>query len=162
MKSPRHFGVREFVSLHARIFACALLLSLAATAASAQGDGMSCSGGQRLSAAELRQGTTLAIFWASWSPKSRDVFERINAAAAKWGGRARVVAINYQEDPQEARRALNGRTVNAPVCFDVDGSFSNSYDVATLPEFVLLRDGAVAVRGRLDDEADGKIAGAIR
>jgi len=162
MKSPLHFGVREFVSTHAKTFAFALSLALAAGTAAAQGDAMSCSGGQRLSATELRQGTTLAIFWASWSPKSRDVFERINAAAAKWGGRARVVAINYQEDPQEARRFLGGRALSTPVCFDVDGSFSNGYDVATLPEFVLLKDGAVAVRGRLDDEADGKIGGAIR
>ncbi len=161
MKSQLHFGVREFVRTHAKALALALVLSSAASAAVAQGDGLSCSGGQRISAAELRQGTTLAIFWASWSPRSRDVLQRINAAADKWGSRVRVVAINFQEDPAEARRFLGGRALNVPVCFDVDGSFSQGYHIATLPEFLLLRDGAVVVRGRLDDDADGKLAGAI-
>jgi thiol-disulfide isomerase/thioredoxin len=160
MKNPTHSGVREFVYLHGKALAFALTLALAATAAGAQGDRLACSGGEQISASELRQGNTLVIFWASWSPKSRGIFERINAAAGRWEGRVRVVAVNYQEDPQEARRFLGGRALKVPVCFDVDGSFSQGYDVATLPEFILLRDGAVAVRGRLDDE-DGKIAGAI-
>jgi thiol-disulfide isomerase/thioredoxin len=167
MNSSHHFGVSEKVYTHGKTLAIALLLALGATIfgarnGTAQDGSLSCLGGERLSAGEMRQGTTIAIFWASWSPRSRDVFERINGVAAKWGGRARVVAINYQEDPNEVRRFLAGRKLSAPVCFDVDGTFSKSFDVSTLPVLVILKDGAVARQGRLPEDADGAIAEVIR
>lgn len=167
MNSSHRFGVLDEVYTRGRALACGLLLALAATvfgaqSSAAQDGSLRCLGGEQLSAAEMRQGTTIAIFWASWSPRSRDVFERINGVAAKWTGRARVVAINYQEDPSEVRRFLAGRKLTAPVCFDVDGSFSKSYDVSTLPVLVILKDGVVARQGRLPEDPDGAIAEIIR
>ncbi len=57
---------------------------------------------------------------------------------------------------------LAGRKLSAPVCFDVDGTFSKSFDVSTLPVLVILKDGAVARQGRLPEDADGAIAEVIR
>lgn len=162
MKNRHRTGVLDNVYSRGKAVALALLLAAAAGAAQAQGPSIACADGGSLSLAEVEQGTTIAVFWASWSPRSRDVFERINAIAGKWGGQARVVAINYQEDPGEVRRFLAGRKANAPVCFDVDGSFSKKFKVSTLPVLLILKNGSPAGQGRLGDDADSVIAEAIR
>src|SRR6478672_894961 len=90
-----------------------LLLPLAlaggAGSLSAQEDSLSCLGGTRLGETELAHGTTIVVVWASWSPRSRDIVERVNALAGRWGGRARVVTVNFQEERPAAERFLAGK-----------------------------------------------------
>lgn len=135
----------------------AVVLALVAAAGGplgAQGSGLQGLRGERLAEADLAQGTTIIVVWASWSPKSRDVVARVNPIAQRWGGRARVITVNFQEDRQAVEGFLAGKGLSAPVFLDGDGAFSKKYAVATLPGLLILKDGQVAFRGKLPDDPD--------
>jgi thiol-disulfide isomerase/thioredoxin len=142
-----------------------LLLSglLAPAAARAQADvrlpGLA---GGELTSADLASGATIVVVWASWSPRCRDIVERANAIAGRWGGEARVVTVDFQESPEEVRRFLEGKSLRPPVYLDRDGEFSKAHAVATLPGLVVFKDGAAKYQGKLPADADGAIAGALR
>lgn len=138
-----------------RPLAFALALALfAGLPASAQGPVLQGLGGEQLSEADLAQGTTIFIVWASWSPHSRDVVGRVNQVAQRWGGRARVVTVNFQEDRGAVESFLAGKGMGATVFLDADGAFSKKYAVATLPGLLILKDGRIAYRGKLPDDPD--------
>jgi len=111
-------------------------------------------GGERLSDADLAQGATIFIVWASWSPHSRDVVARVNQVAQRWSGKARVVTVNFQEDRGAVESFLAGKNMGATVFLDADGAFSKRYAVATLPGLLVIKDGRVAYRGKLPDDPD--------
>jgi hypothetical protein len=115
-------------------------------------------GGERLSDSDLAQGTHVFVVWASWSPRSRDVVPRVNAIADRWGGRARVATVSFQEDRGEVEAFLAGKRLAVPVYLDRDGSFCKRYAVATLPGLLIIKGGQVAFRGRLPDDPDRVIA----
>jgi hypothetical protein len=52
--------------------------------------------------------------------------------------------------------------LGSPVCLDPDGVFSRKYNVATLPGLLVVKDGQVAYRGKLPDDADRVIAELLR
>lgn len=112
--------------------------------------------------AELAEGSTLIIFWASWSPKCRDVVDRINALSARWSSSARVVTVNFQEDSEEARRFLEGKGLKAPVFLDRSGAFAKKHGVSTLPSLLVYRNGRELYRGALPADADRLIADSFR
>jgi thiol-disulfide isomerase/thioredoxin len=114
--------------------------------------------GERLADADLAHGTTILVFWASWSPHSRDIVARVNPLAQRWGGQARVVTVSFMEDRQALDAFLAGKGLNLPVFLDTDGAFSRKYGVATLPGLLILRDGQVLYKGRLPDDPDRVIA----
>lgn len=140
----------------------ALVLALALLAgplaplapAAAQGPLLQGLGGERLSEADLAQGTTIFIVWASWSPHSRDVVGRVNQVAQRWSGKARVVTVNFQEDRGAVESFLAGKSMGTTVFLDADGSFSKKYAVATLPGLLVIKDGRVAFSGKLPAEPD--------
>lgn len=141
------------------VLALALFLS---GSAAAQDVRLSCIRGETLSEADLTKGVTIIVVWASWSPRSRDIVERVNPLAAQWNGRARVLTVNFQEDRSAVDGFLAGKSLSAPVCLDADGSFSKKYNVATLPGLLVVKDGQVAYRGKLPDNPDPVIAGLLR
>ena len=144
---------------------CALVLALTAGVpdfARAQEISLNCLGGARLREADLARGTTIIVVWASWSPRSRDIVERVQPLTSRWGDRARVLTVNFQEDGAAAERFLAGRSLGAPVCMDPDGAFSRKYNIATLPGLLVVKDGQVAYRGKLPDNPDPVIAGLLR
>jgi thiol-disulfide isomerase/thioredoxin len=122
---------------------------------------LSCLDGTRLVDADLGRGTTVVVVWASWSPRSRDIAERVAALASRWGRRARIATVDFQEDRQAVEHFLAGKSLGAPVCLDPDGAFSRKYNVATLPGLVVIKDGQVAHRGKLSDDADQVLAGLL-
>jgi hypothetical protein len=130
--------------------------------AAAQPVTLSCLGGESLGDADLARGTTIVVVWASWSPKSRGVVERVNSLAGRWGGRARVVTVSFQEDRPAVERFLAGRNLGAAVCLDPEGTFSKKYNVATLPGLLVVKDGQVAFRGRLPEDPDRVIGDLVR
>lgn len=137
------------------------LLSGTAAPAAAQGNSLQGLGGDRLSEADLAHGTTIVIVWASWSPHSRDIVARVNPLVQKWGGKARVVTVNFQEDRQTVDGFLVGKGLSAAVFLDTDGVFSKKYAVATLPGLLIVKDGRVAYRGKLPEDPDAVIAEAL-
>jgi hypothetical protein len=140
------------------------LLSLAALPAVVRAEtvDLTCLGGGRLTDADLGHGTAMVVVWASWSPRSRGIGERVGALASRWGSRARVVTVNFQEDGAVVERFLGGKGLGAPVCLDPEGTFSHDYKIATLPGLVVLKDGQVVYSGKMPDDPDSVIAPAVR
>ena len=153
--SPRCRPIAAFA------LALALLAGIAGPLAPASAQGgpvLQGLGGERLSEADLAQGATIFIIWASWSPRSRDVVPRINQVAQRWGSKARVVTVNFQEDRGAVESFLAGKGMGTTVFLDADGAFSKKYAVATLPGLLIIKDGRVAYRGKLPDDPDRVIA----
>ncbi len=142
------------------LLALALLVRLAGAQ---QPVTLSCLDGGRLSDADLSRGATIVVFWASWSPRSRDVVQRVNPIASRWSGSARVVTVNFQEERQAVEGFLAGKGgFGAPVCMDPDGVFSRKYKVSTLPGLLVVKDGQPVYSGKLPDDADRIIADLLR
>ena len=141
------------------ILLLAALLSTAAAPAFAQGIRLHGLKGEQLAESELSQGTSILVLWASWSPKSRDIVERVNPLAQRWGGKARVATVNFQEDAAAIQGFLAGKSLAAPVFLDSDGAFAKKYAIATLPGLLIVKDGQVVYRGKLPDDPDRVIAG---
>lgn len=134
--------------------ALALLAGIAGPPASAQGPLLQGLGGERLSEADLAQGATIFIVWASWSPHSRDIVPRVNQVAQRWGGKARVVTVSFREDRGAVEGFLAGKSMGATVFLDSDGAFSKKYAVANLPGLLVIKDGRVAFSGKLPPDPD--------
>jgi hypothetical protein len=112
--------------------------------------------GGALSEADVARGVTVMVVWASWSPRCRekDIVTRTNALVERWGDRARFALVDFQEEAAEASAFLAGKHPRAPVYLDTDGAFSKRHQVTTLPGLVIYRDGSVAYKGGLPDDAD--------
>ena len=104
--------------------------------------------------ADVGQGVTVLVVFAGWSPRCRDIVPRVNDLAGSWGGRARVVAVDFQEEAGEVRSFLAGKGLRVPAYLDLDGSFSKRHRISTLPGLVVYRDGQVLHQGRLPDDPD--------
>lgn len=136
--------------------ALVLALSLAVSVPSASAQDIRLQGlrGESLSDADLARGTTIVVVWASWSPRSRGIVARVNPLASRWGGRARVITVNFQEDRGAVEGFLAGQDFGAAVFLDPDGAFSKKYAMATLPGLLIIKDGQVVYRGKLPDDPD--------
>jgi thiol-disulfide isomerase/thioredoxin len=118
-------------------------------------------GGETLSDADLNRGTTIVVVWASWSPRGRDIDARVQAIARRWGGQARVVTVNFQEDRQTVEGFLAGKSFGVPVFLDEDGRFAKKNAVTNLPALLVVRDGRTAFSGKLPDDPDAVLAEAL-
>jgi len=155
-------SLRPFRRAFAALPLLAGLLLAATPPAAAQGFHLRGLKGEQLTEAELGQGSAIVVVWASWSPRSRDIVERVNPLAQRWGGRARVVTVDFQEEAPAVQGFLAGKSLAAPVFLDVDGAFSKKYSIATLPGLLVLKDGQVMYRGKLPDDADRVIEPLVR
>ncbi|HEV7669523.1 MAG TPA: TlpA disulfide reductase family protein [Thermoanaerobaculia bacterium] len=134
------------------------LLVVCSASLQAQGWRLSGIGGESLSEAQVGQGTTVVVVWASWSPKSRDIVQRVNQIAERWSAKARVVTVSFQEDRAAVSGFVAGKGLSTPVFLDPDGAFSRKYSIATLPGLLVLKDGQVTYRGKLPEDPDAVIA----
>lgn len=110
--------------------------------------------GGQLTDGDLAQGATVVVVWASWSPRGKDIVDRVNAIQNRWGNRARVVTVNFQEDRATVEGFLAGKGLAVPVYLDAEGAFSKKHAVTNLPGLLVVRDGNVAYRGKLPDNPD--------
>ena len=133
---------------------CVAMLAALASPLAAQNIRLQGLGGEQLAEADLVSGTTIVVLWASWSPRSRDIAARVHPLASRWGGRARVVTVNFQEDRAAVEKFLAGKDFGATVFLDPDGSFSKKYGLATLPGLLIIKDGQVVYRGKLPEDPD--------
>ncbi len=114
--------------------------------------------GGSLGVSDLSRGTYIAIVFASWSPRGKDVVQQVNRIQEKWGDQAKVIMIDFQEDRGEVETFLRGQKTKAPVYLDQDGSFSKRYSVTHLPGLLILQDGKAAFSGRLTRDSDAVIS----
>jgi thiol-disulfide isomerase/thioredoxin len=110
--------------------------------------------GGELTSADLDRGVTVLVVWASWSPRCRDIPERVNAIAGRWSSRARVATVNFQEDRAAVEAFLAGKGMSAPVYLDSNGAFARKHAVTTLPGLLVFVDGRSAYSGKLPDDPD--------
>lgn len=111
-----------------------------------------------LEESELLQGASIVVIWASWSPRCRDIVERVNALHSRWNDRAKVLTVDFQEDPATIREFLGDKRLRAPVYLDRNGAFSKKNAVTTLPGLLIYKDGQILFRGKLPDDADSLIS----
>jgi thiol-disulfide isomerase/thioredoxin len=135
-----------------------LVLAGLARISGAQEISLSCLGGERLSEGDMSRGVNIVVVWASWSPRSRDIVQRVNPIVSRWKGSARISTVNFQEERQAVEGFLAGKSFGAPVCLDPDGLFSHKYNVANLPGLLVVKDGQVLFHGKLPDDPDRAIA----
>lgn len=135
-----------------------VLLCLLARSSQAQEINLSCLGGEHLGEGDMSSGTNIVVIWASWSPHSRNIVQRVSPIASRWKGSARVMTVNFQEERKTVEGFLGGKTFGVPVCMDPDGLFSHKYNVANLPGLLVVKDGKVLFHGKLPDDPDRAIA----
>jgi thiol-disulfide isomerase/thioredoxin len=163
MRSPDTF--RRRLAWPPFVVGLALAVGLAAVAGAAQvPSGLRLAGlrGGELDSAALGRGTHVLVVWASWSPRCRDIVERIEAIDRRWGQRARVASVDFQEDAATVEEFLRGKSLRSPVYLDRDGEFSKSLEVTTLPGLVVVRDGEVRFQGRLPADVDTLLEDLLR
>jgi len=162
-QAPPQLRERIIVSLRTAVLGLVAVALLAAPPTALAQDSITLRGlgGETLSEADLGRGATIVVVWASWSPRGRDIDGRVRAIAQRWGGQARVVTVNFQEDRATVEGFLAGKNLGAPVFLDEDGRFAKKNAVTNLPALLVLRDGRVAFRGKLPDDPDSVLAEAL-
>lgn len=104
------------------------------------------SGGE-LETSELEASEAVVFVWASWSPRCRDIDRQINAAENRWGSRARVVSVSFQEEAGAVEAFLEGKELRVATYLDPTGAFAKKHAVTTLPSLLVFHRGKVAFRG---------------
>ena len=160
MSTPFHRSPRWWTA----VALCLLALALPMTAASAQEQSWRLQGlnGGGLTEADVASGTTIMVVWSSWSPRCRDIIDQVGRIAHEWGGRARIVTVDFQEDPQDVRSFLGGKSMPAPIYLDSDGTFSKRHHVSTLPGLVVYKNGTVTYQGKLPENPGEVLRDAAR
>jgi len=158
----RGFRARPFAALAALALALALAAAGAcARSAEAQEIVLPALDDGQLREADLNRGSVIVVVWASWSPRGGDVVGKVNDIESRWGSRARVVTVNYQESRGEVESFLRGKGLRAPVYLDTEGEFSKKYSKPSLPVLLVFRDGDQPVRTALPDDPHPTIANAL-
>lgn len=115
--------------------------------------------GGQLSEGDLAKGTHVIVFWTSWAPRGRDVVDRVNSLAQRWGGRAKVATVNFQEDESAVRGFLAGKAkLSVGVFLDREGELSKKYRVNSAPWLLILKDGRTSFSEKLPADPDTVIA----
>jgi thiol-disulfide isomerase/thioredoxin len=135
----------------------ALLICLLAAAGPlrAQGGDLSLQGlgGGELRESGFQQGAHVVVFWTSWSPRGRDIVSRVNEIAERWGERAQVITVNFQEDEADVRAFLRDQDrLRVPVFLDTDGALSKKYHVNSAPWLLVIKDGRTAFSEKLPQD----------
>lgn len=147
-----------------RIIAAISLVALLATVspAAAEWSLPRLSGDAPLDQAAIASGPVIVVVWTTWSPRGRNIVERLNGIRSAWGDRARVVSVVFQESPEAVSRFLDGKKLAVPVFLDSgNAEFSKRYNVTQVPRLLVFKDGVIAVNVNLTDDPDPLIAGAL-
>jgi thiol-disulfide isomerase/thioredoxin len=160
--------VKESISVVSRLrIALLLLLSLLLTGVfqtEAQPLEVNLRGlsGAALRTSEVASGNTVLVVWASWSPRCRDIVDRLNGLNQRWSGKARVYGVSFNEDAAEVERFLAGKSLGVPTLLDADGSFSKKQAITVLPGLVVVQGGQVTYAGKLPDSPDSLLSGLLK
>ena len=146
----------SFASRTARWIGLVLVLSLLASSspvwAADDEEGLPGLDGGSLTETDLAEGFTIIVVWASWSPRSRDIGERVAELESRWGERARVITVNFQETAEEAREFARKQRLRVPVYLDREAAFAKRHAVTSLPYLLVVGNGKTEFAGRLPSE----------
>ena len=147
-----------------RIVAALTVVALLAsvTPAAAQWSLPRLGGGRPLDQAAISTGLVIVVVWTTWSPRGRNIVERIGRIQSDWGDRARVVSVVFQESPEAIERFLEGKELTVPVYLDSgNAEFSKRHNVTQVPRLLVFKDGVTAVNVNLTDDPNPLISGAL-
>jgi thiol-disulfide isomerase/thioredoxin len=88
----------------------------------------------------------IVTFWASWCGPCRQELPALDALQKVAGDRARIIAVNVKDSPQDYK-AIRRQMKDAALTFtwDRDGKIAESYDVKGYPNlFVIDKAGKIA------------------
>ena len=99
--------------------------------------------GKNLKLSEMRGEVLLINFWASWCGPCRKEMPLLNALHNKYEPLGfKVIGINVEENPDDARGFMRDFPVDFPVLLDSTNKVSKLYDVVAMPTTVVVdRDG---------------------
>lgn len=155
------FGGRAPRARRPAVALAALLAVALGVPASAAGELREMRGGN-LQAAGISDQDVIVILWASWSPRCRDIVERVNGLNAKWSSKARVVAMSFNEDRADVEAFLAGKEARVAVVLDQGGEFAKGNGITSLPGVVLVRGGKVVHAGKMPDDIDSLLGSHFR
>ncbi|MGR9108151.1 MAG: TlpA family protein disulfide reductase [Gammaproteobacteria bacterium] len=84
-------------------------------------------------------------FWASWCPPCAKSFHFLNSTHRQFHSRGlKILAVNLDEESEDARRFLIDNPVEFAILSDQDASCANSFDVKGMPSSYLVdRQGVI-------------------
>jgi len=109
--------------------------------------------GGRFALAGERGHPVALVFWAPWCGPCRAEMpgvERVARALREKPHTARLIAVDTEGNPETAKAIVDRLGLTMPIVLD-DGSASNAYQVAMIPQTILV-DGAGHVAGLLRGE----------
>ncbi len=97
-------------------------------------------------------------FWATWCPPCRQEMPDFNSANQKLlkEGKAVILTVNVQEDPQNVREFVEEKNLTLPVLLDETGEVSYIYNVQSIPTtYIVNLDGTIynAILGKTNEKA---------
>jgi thiol-disulfide isomerase/thioredoxin len=107
-------------------------------------------GGKSLRLAGLRGTPTVINLWASWCAPCRTELPLLARAHREYGGRVRVVGIDFADDAPDAARDIAKRAgVGYPLVADPGSSVKPGFRVVGLPQTVFVdAQGTIVATGR--------------
>lgn len=117
--------------------------------------------GPDLTTAQLETGNALLVVWTSWSRNCADIVQRINALEARFGGKAKIYAVSFNEDRSAVEQFLAGKKLAVPVVLDADGAFSKKNAITALPGLVVFQEGRITWTGKLPEAPDELLSGLL-
>ncbi len=101
------------------------------------------SGNGKLSLKDYRGKVVLLDFWASWCAPCKKSLPELQNLEAKYEN-LQVVAINIDDNRQNARRFMKKQALDLTVVFDAKKSVAKTYDISEMPSAILIdRNGVI-------------------
>ena len=101
------------------------------------------SGNGKLSLKDYRGKVVMLDFWASWCAPCKKSLPELQNLEAKYEN-LQVVAINIDDNRQNARRFMKKQALDLTVVFDAKKSVVKTYDISEMPSAILIdRDGVI-------------------
>jgi peroxiredoxin len=102
-------------------------------------------GKSRLSLAAYRGKVVYLDFWASWCPPCLTSLPQLEELRKQFpSDQFQILAVNVDQDPQQARKFLERTQIGYPSATDPKGSIPASFGIETMPtSFLIDRQGVI-------------------
>lgn len=88
------------------------------------------------------------VFYTSWCADCQDELEKLERARIAFGERLAIFAINVQESPRQARKALDDAGATFPAALDSEARVARLYGLPGVPgTYFIGADGRLAAFG---------------